>query len=98
MAGDPSCQAFEKPGFLEGDDVRRLWVHLVSTQSAERDSPSPLGGERAGVRGEGMLTETSVFLQRRSPLTLTLSPPRGEGIGLCTLFKLGVRSRCARRL
>jgi hypothetical protein len=60
-------------------------------KSAERDSPSPLGGERAGVRGGGMLTETTVFLQRRSPFTLTLSPPRGEGIGFCALFKSGVR-------
>src|SRR5712671_5257719 len=55
--------------------------------------PSPLNGERAGVRGE---TNTSAFAQTKTsklrsswvagtallafpPLTLTLSPLRGEG-------------------
>ena len=43
--------------------------------------PSPLGGERAGVRGKGrnVARESGGGDSAKPPLTLSLSPPRGEG-------------------
>ena len=64
--------------------------------SASRVEPKAKTGEeeRAGVRGEGLLTEISVSLQRRSPLTLNPSPLRGEGKTYpWNLYKLRVRFR-----
>jgi hypothetical protein len=50
------------------------------TQDATDASPSPLNGERAGVRGENIVALSKwESVRAEPPLTLTLSPLRGEG-------------------
>ena len=57
---------------------------------------SPQRGEGAGVRGEKVNVLSTVDGRAaHSPLTLTLSPLRGERIGFVRLLKLGcVSTHC----
>jgi superfamily II DNA or RNA helicase len=57
-------------------------LRLLKSAEAEPASPSPLGGERAGVRG-GVTTSSEGFpgaaARGATPHPQSLSPPRGEG-------------------
>ena len=72
-------------------------AQLPAPPTVAHGSPSPLRGERAGVRGEGVATkriDSGHF--RASPLTLNPSPLRGAREGCITpLAQLTVPSSCA---
>ena len=67
------------------------------SDKAREQASSPLGGERAGVRGAGISLQALLLKNGGTPHPQSFSPPRGEGrkkpssvCSVLNIFKKGI--------